>query len=152
MAKPPLLEVLLVEKNEVEAAKCYSLFHENFPDCPVFIAQNSYRGLEFLTAKGPYSHRRNRDLPALALIGRHLTDRDGLWLLQEIASSPELKQIPVILLHEDKSSVSPNENFGQADLVKPLTLRKLGQAMEDLGVEDKFRPFNFRVQNLFRGQ
>lgn len=144
-------EVLVVNGNEQEAAGCYALLRKHFPDCRVYLTPNAFRALEFLQATGSYSHRRNNHLPTLAIIDENLSDRDGFWLVREISQNPELKSLPVIMTYGSAETISSENNFGQSDLVKPITLLKFGQALEDVGLENVFRKLNARIQTVSRG-
>src|SRR5687768_12490307 len=139
-------EILLVHSREEEAATIYALLRKHFPNCPIYLAGNSMRGLEFIFGTGTYSHRRGKGLPILAIIDKDLLDRDGFSLIREIGQVPETKGLPIILLHSSPDSIKLEKNLGQADVVKPLTLQKFGKALEELGLEDVFRPLIARIR------
>jgi two-component system chemotaxis response regulator CheY len=93
----------------------------------VAMAKNGLEGLEGLD---------NPPRPDLALIDWHMPEMDGLQLLTEIRSRPELDQMTVVLVtaENDLSQISLALDSGANEYVmKPLTREIVTEKLQMLG-------------------
>lgn len=90
--------------------------------------------IEYLTQRGAYSHV---ELPDVILLDLKLPKKDGLEVLAEVKSYPQLRSIPIVILTTSNAEVDKlkaYENFANSYLLKPIEPEKFRQLVEDLNL------------------
>jgi CheY-like chemotaxis protein len=93
---------------------------------------------DYLNGKPPYDDRERHPLPALLLLDLKMPFMDGFEVLAWLASQPELKDIPAVVLSSssDESDIQRALQLGaRGYFVKPLTLPELVKILKDLEAE-----------------
>jgi CheY-like chemotaxis protein/DNA-binding transcriptional regulator YiaG len=92
------VEILFVGNNpdDVELAK--RAFAKANVTNPFHVVRDGAEALDFLLAKGPYTHRRDGRSPQLILLDLDLPRKSGLEVLREIKTDERTQKIPVIVL------------------------------------------------------
>lgn len=128
--------ILLVEDDpkDVEltltALEDYNLANE------VVITGDGEQALDYLYSRGEYRNRTN-DNPAVLLLDLKLPKIDGLQVLKQIKSDPNLMLIPVVVLtssKEEKDMVASYKLGVNAYVVKPVDFHEFVNAIKELGV------------------
>jgi CheY-like chemotaxis protein len=96
------VEILFVgnNPNDVELAK--RAFAKANVTNPFHVVRDGAEALDFLLAKGPYTHRRDGQSPQLILLDLDLPRKSGLEVLREIKADERTQKIPVIVLTGSK--------------------------------------------------
>ena len=128
--------ILLVEDDprDVEltmtALEEYNLVNE------VILARDGQEALDYLYARGQFTGR-DQGRPAVMLLDLKLPKINGLEVLQQVRSDPQLKLLPVVVLtssHEEKDLIRSYELGVNAYVVKPVDFHAFVNAIKELGV------------------
>jgi CheY-like chemotaxis protein len=98
--------------------------------------ENGQAILDFLFRRGPGPHR-TIEGPYLILLDIRMPRVDGVEVLRQIKSDPDLRRIPVIMLTttDDPREVERCHDIGCSSyIVKPVDYEKFAQAIESLGL------------------
>ena len=92
--------------------------------------------MDYLYQRGKFSDPKAAPRPSIILLDLNMPGKNGRVVLQEIKTSPDLRQIPVIVLTTSKveEDILRSYDLGaNSYIVKPITLQKLLEVMVDLG-------------------
>jgi CheY-like chemotaxis protein len=131
-----MVEILLAEDNKRDAdLTMRALQRKNFSNKIVWV-QDGEEALDYLFARGNYSHRSVNNKPKVVLLDLKMPKVDGLEVLKEIRRSEKLKDIPVVMLtssNEEKDIVKSYGYGTNSYIVKPVDFEKFMDAVEDVG-------------------
>lgn len=103
---------------------------------PIQRFENGQAVLDFLFRRGPGPHRAN-EAPYLLLLDIRMPQVDGVEVLRQVKTHPELRKIPVIMLTttDDPREVERCHAIGCASyIVKPVDYEKFAEAIKKLGL------------------
>lgn len=125
LAEAQQVTVLLVEDNLANAQLIEAVVARHLPQARLVSAMQARIGLDLAL----------RHRPDLVLLDLHLPDRDGDWVLSELAAS--LPDLPVILLTADAIAAQADwrTRGATAVLTKPIDVPRLLEAMDDALME-----------------
>jgi CheY-like chemotaxis protein len=138
MKKPagePLV-ILLVEDNESHAELVLRSMREYRVANIIYVAENGEKALDFLFHRAPYEKMKTSPRPNLILLDLRLPRVDGLEVLKTIKETPQLMQIPVVVLTSSDAETDIARSYdyhANSYVVKPLDFRKFTQLMQDIG-------------------
>src|SRR5262245_7733991 len=92
----------------------------------VIIASDGSEALDYLFARGQYDGRENGN-PLLILLDLKMPKVDGLEVLRQVKSDPNLRTIPVVVLtsSRDEQDIVESYNLGvNSYVVKPVVFEK----------------------------
>jgi two-component system response regulator len=92
--------------------------------------------LEYLRCEGQYANR-EPGLPSVLLLDIKMPRKDGIEVLREIRSDPQLKLLPVVMLtssREDKDLLNSYYLGVNAYVVKPVNFNGFIDAIKQLGI------------------
>jgi CheY-like chemotaxis protein len=96
--------VLVAESNEDDILIMQNAFRDAGISHQLIVVQDGHTALAYLNGDGKYADRKTFPLPALLLIDLHLRLKNGLQILEWIASQPSVQRaVKVVIL-------SPSEN------------------------------------------
>ncbi len=98
--------------------------------------QNGQEVLDFLFRRGPGRHRQS-DTPYLLLLDIRMPQIDGVEVLRQVKSDPDLRKIPVSMLTttDDPREVIRCHDLGCSNyIVKPVDYDKFAEAIKQLGL------------------
>jgi CheY-like chemotaxis protein len=114
------VEILLVEDNPGDVRLTQEAFKELQLTNEMSVVTDGAEALDFMHRRGEYD---SVSLPDLVLLDLNLPKVDGIEVLKELKSDPELKRIPVIVLTSSSAEddiVESYENYTNAYITKPV--------------------------------
>ncbi len=128
--------ILLVEDNLAHAELILRGFETFGPGVQIFHVVDGEAALDYLLRRGSYADPGQSPRPRLVLLDLRLPRIDGLQVLAEIKSFPDIKPIPVIILTTSAAEadvLGAYERSANSYLVKPVEFDQLIQLIETLG-------------------
>lgn len=130
------LRILLVEDNEDHAELVKRNFAEHHVANTIYHVRDGEQALQYLFRQGKFASAADSPKPNLILLDLRLPKVDGIEVLKQVKSSPELKAIPVVVLTSstsDKDAIKAYSSYANSYLVKPVDFAKFTLLMKDLG-------------------
>jgi len=128
--------ILLVEDDPQDVELTMTALQEYNLVNDVFVARDGQEALDYLSCRGQFSGR-DGTRPAVMLLDLKLPKLNGLEVLQQIRSDPQLRLLPVVILtssHEEKDLVRSYELGVNAYVVKPVDFHAFVNAVKELGI------------------
>lgn len=113
----------------LDALREYHLVNE------VVALRDGAEALDYLYRRGEFAQRTDGD-PAVVLLDLKMPKVDGLEVLRQVKSDPQLKVIPVVMMtssREDQDLVNSYRLGVNAYVVKPLNFHEFIDAIKVLG-------------------
>lgn len=133
-----LLDILLVEDNQDDAALTLQALKRANIANHVHLLRDGAAALEFLTCTGAFSHRSLGDLPQLILLDLNLPKVDGLEVLRRIKANPRLRTIPIVVLTASSRNldIAESQRLGaKAYIVKPVDFQNFSEVVPKLNLQ-----------------
>lgn len=130
------LSILLVEDNLAHAELVLRSFEVYRPDIKILHLADGETALDYLFRRGSYADPQQSPRPRIILMDLRLPRLDGLQVLAEVKSLPDLKHIPVIILTTsaaDTDIIGAYEHQANSYLVKPTEFEELIQLVKTVG-------------------
>lgn len=102
----------------------------------VVVTRDGEEALDYLHRRGPFKDRETGN-PAVVLLDLKMPKVDGLSVLKEVRSDPDLRFIPVVLLtsSNEESDILEGYHLGvNAYIVKPVDFHEFVDAIKKLGL------------------
>jgi len=131
-----LKRILLVEDNQKDIDLALAALAENELADEVVVVRDGEQAIDYLHQRGNF-RLRARGNPAVILLDLKLPKVNGLEVLTQIKSDPQLKVIPVVMLtssREEADLASSYQRGVNAYVVKPVTFSRFVDALRELGV------------------
>ena len=131
-----LKRILLMEDNPKDVELTLAALDEHNLANEVVVTRDGAEGLDYLYMRGQFQMRANGN-PAVILLDLKLPKVDGLEVLRQVKSDPDLKTIPVVMLtssREEKDLVLSYNLGVNAYVVKPVNFQEFLSAVKELGV------------------
>jgi CheY-like chemotaxis protein len=128
--------ILLVEDNQKDIDLALAALAENELADEVIVVRDGEQAIDYLHQRGNF-RLRARGNPAVILLDLKLPRVDGLEVLTQIKSNPQLQMIPVVMLtssREEADLASSYQRVVNAYVVKPVTFSRFVEALRELGV------------------
>ncbi|PYI82692.1 MAG: two-component system response regulator [Verrucomicrobia bacterium] len=128
--------ILLVEDNAKDIELSLAAFEEQNLANEVVVTRNGAEALDYLYRRGPFAARPEGQ-PAVVLLDLKMPKVDGMEVLRQVKSDPELKTLPIVMLtssREEKDLVRSYQLGVNAYVVKPIDFRQLVDAVKQLGL------------------
>lgn len=132
MLKP----ILLVEDNPKDVELSLAALAKTSLANEVVVVRDGAEALDYLRCAGEFGERPQGN-PAVVLLDLKLPKIDGLQVLEQIKSDPDLQAIPVVILtssREEKDLLRSYKTGVNAYVVKPVSFKEFITAIQDLGV------------------
>jgi CheY-like chemotaxis protein len=130
------LTILLVEDNADHA----ELVKRNLEDSKVanqlHHVEDGEAALDYLHGRGVYADRARYPRPHLVLLDLRLPRIDGLEVLKQVKSDPQLRTIPVVVLttsDAERDMALAYEHNANSYLTKPVDFGRFSVLLKDLG-------------------
>ncbi|HDR89684.1 MAG TPA: response regulator [Bacteroidetes bacterium] len=131
------VEILLVEDNPHDAELAMRALKKSRLANRVVHVSDGEQALDFLFARGKYSHRQKTDQPKMILLDLKLPRVDGMEVLKAVKSNPRTRVIPIVVLtssREERDIIDSYELGVNSYLVKPVDFDKFVEVVKDLGM------------------
>lgn len=128
------VEILLVEDSPGDIWLTREALMQGPVPKNISVVTNGEQALDYLRKKGPFTSAAR---PDLVLLDLNLPRRDGLEVLREIKSDPELSAITVIVLTTSEAPIDVNTAYdlnANCFVVKPVDLEEFTVTIR--GIED----------------
>lgn len=127
---PESIDILVVEDNPGHALLAHAALAELNPPVRYALACDGAEALNFVFAKGDYSHRSNTASPRLVLLDLNLPLMSGKSLLRAIKANPRPHDIPVVIFtaSDDATDIAICQLMGASDYVNKST--QVGQHID----------------------
>jgi CheY-like chemotaxis protein len=132
---PELKRILLVEDSANDAELTLAALEDNRLANEVVVVRDGAEALDYLYTRGAHE-RRSEGNPALVLLDLKMPKVDGLEVLRQIKSDPNLKTIPVVMLtssREEKDLDRAYELGVNSYVVKPVHFPEFMDAVRHIG-------------------
>jgi CheY-like chemotaxis protein len=128
--------ILLAEDNanDVELT-LEALGHHNLAN-EVVVARDGEEALDYLYRRGAFQMREEGN-PAVVLLDLKMPKIDGMEVLRQVKTDPDLKTIPVVMLTSsmEERDIIESYNLGvNAYVVKPVNFHEFIDAVKELGL------------------
>lgn len=131
----PLKRILLVEDNPKDVELTLSALEEHKLANEVVVARDGVEALDYLEMRGSYTLR-GGGLPAVVLLDIKMPKLNGIEVLRRIKSSPDLRNIPVVMLTSSREEPDLKECYDlgvNAYVVKPVDFSQFMDAVRQVG-------------------
>jgi two-component system response regulator len=130
------VEILLVEDNPTDAELAMrALRKKNLANNLVWVRDGA-EALDFIYCKGQYADRTNGS-PKLILLDLKLPKVDGIEVLRQLKSDPEMKTVPVVMLTSSQEERDIVESYAlgvNSYIVKPVDFAKFLDMVSQVGL------------------
>jgi CheY-like chemotaxis protein len=131
-----LKRILLVEDNPHDVEMTLAALEENHLANEVVVVRDGAEALDYLYRRGVFKLRAPGS-PAVVLLDIKLPKVDGVEVLRQIKSDPELRRAPVVMLtssREEQDLLATYDLGVNAYVVKPVDFNEFVQALNKLGL------------------
>jgi CheY-like chemotaxis protein len=131
-----LKKILLVEDSTYDIELALEALAANNLANEVVVTRDGEEALNFLYRRGIY-RLREQGYPAVVLLDLKLPKIDGLEVLRQIKSDPDMRVLPVVMLTSSREEVDlvSSYNLGvNAYVVKPIEFADFVSALKELGL------------------
>jgi CheY-like chemotaxis protein len=136
MIMSDIKRILLAEDNPNDIELTLAALEEHHIANEVVVTRDGAEALDYLYRRGSFAMRQNGN-PAVILLDLKMPKVDGLEVLKQIKSDPNLKTIPVVMLTSSRqeSDLVTSYNLGvNSYVVKPVNFSEFVDAVKKLGV------------------
>lgn len=129
--------ILLVEDNPDDVDLTVRAFGKNHILNKIVIARDGEEALDYLFARGAYSDRDRRDIPAVILLDLKLPKIDGLEVLKQVRADPGVRLVPVVILtssREEQDRLKSYSLGANSYVQKPVDFERFSEAARQLGL------------------
>jgi CheY-like chemotaxis protein len=128
-------QILLAEDNPNDVELTLAALRENRLANDVVVVSDGAETLDYLYRRGTFGGRRT-DNPALILLDVKMPKVDGIEVLRQVKSDPQLKSIPVVMLTASREEQDLIRSYAlgvNAYVVKPVDFQEFVEAVKLLG-------------------
>jgi CheY-like chemotaxis protein len=129
-------QILLVDDNPGDVELTLIALAEYNLANHITVARDGAEALDYLYRRGQFVGRQD-DHPVLVLLDLKMPKVDGIEVLRQVKSDPDLKHIPVVVLPSSSIEQDIIEGYGlgvTGYVVKPVTFDKLVEAVRHLSL------------------
>jgi two-component system, chemotaxis family, response regulator Rcp1 len=132
LKKVKVVEILLVEDSPGDVRLTIEALKEAKIKNNLSVVKDGVDAMEFLQHKGSY---KNAIRPDLILLDLNLPRKDGREVLAEIKNSPELRQIPVVVLTTSRAEediLSAYDLHANCYITKPVDFKQFMSVVKSI--------------------
>jgi Response regulator containing a CheY-like receiver domain and a GGDEF domain len=131
-----VIEILLVEDDPLDMEMTLRALRSEQVNNRILVVRDGEEALDFLFSRGAYKGAVRERQPGLILLDLNLPKVDGLQVLREIKSHPDLRAIPVVILTSSAEQRDLIESYHlgvNSYIQKPVDSLQFRQAVKALG-------------------
>jgi CheY-like chemotaxis protein len=131
-----LKRILLVEDSPNDVELILASLTENRLGNEVVVVRDGEEALDYLYRRGIFRMRQEGD-PILILLDLKLPKIDGLEVLAQVKTDPELRVLPIVVLTSSKEEPDLVRCYGlgvNAYVVKPIAFHDFMEAIKQIGL------------------
>lgn len=131
-----LKRILLVEDSPNDIELILAALEENHLANEVVVVRDGEEGLDYLYRRGIFKLRREGH-PVVVLLDLKLPKVDGLEVLAQLKSDPQLRRVPVVMLtssREEQDLIRSYDLGVNAYVVKPVDFGEFVSVIKELGL------------------
>jgi len=131
----PLKRILLVDDSPRDIELALDALAQNNLANEVVSLRDGAEALDYLYRRGQFADRANGQ-PAVVLLDLKMPKVDGMEVLRQIKSDPQLKTIPVVIMtssREEQDLVNSYQLGVNAYIVKPVQFLGFVEAVKQVG-------------------
>jgi CheY-like chemotaxis protein len=131
-----LKRILLAEDNDNDVELTLAALNEHHLANEVVVTRDGVEALDYLLRRGAWTARAEGN-PAVALLDIKMPRVDGIEVLRQMKSHPDLKSVPVVMLtssREERDIVESYRLGVSAYVVKPVAFDEFIHAVKTLGL------------------
>lgn len=128
--------ILYAEDNLNDIELTLSAFEEHNLANAVDVVRDGQEALDYLMRSGKY-HQRTCDNPVVILLDIKMPKLDGIEVLKHIKSSPDLKNIPVVMLTSSQVEIDLVRSYelgANAFVVKPIDFTEFMNTIKSIAL------------------
>ena len=132
--RPLLKRILLAEDSPNDVEMTLNAMEEFHLANEVVVVGNGAEALDYLYGRGQYANH-NNGTPVVVLLDLKMPKVDGLEVLRQMKSDPELKRIPVVMMtssREEQDLVRSYDLGVNAYVVKPVDFQQFTDSVRKL--------------------
>jgi CheY-like chemotaxis protein len=129
--------ILLIEDNPDDVDLTVRAFKNNNMLNTLVVVRDGAEALDYLFARGAYSGRDRRDIPAVILLDLKLPKIDGLDVLKHIRADADVRLVPVVILtssSEEQDRLKSYSLGANSYVQKPVDFNRFSEAARQLGL------------------
>lgn len=131
---PRIKRILLAEDSEPDVELTLAALEEYHLANEVVVARDGAEALDYLYQRGKFAGEASR--PVVVMLDLKMPRVDGLEVLRQMKSDPELKRIPVVMItssREEQDLVRSYDLGVNAYVVKPVDFQKFVESIKQVG-------------------
>lgn len=125
-----LMEILMVEDNPADVELTLKAFAHARLTNKVHVVGDGVDALDFLFARGQFTHRANERVPQMILLDLNLPRMNGVEVLRRLKADKRTENIPVVVLtisERDRDIAECRQLGARAYISKPVSLQRLSE-------------------------
>ena len=129
--------ILLVEDRQDDIDLTLRSLKENNITNKVDVVRDGAEALDYIFAKGAYSGRNVKDLPAVVLLDIKLPKVDGIEVLKRIRADERTNLLPIVILTSSREELDLINGYKMgcnSYVRKPVEFEEFNKAIRDLGL------------------
>jgi CheY-like chemotaxis protein len=133
---PELKRILLVEDDKRDVELTLTALEENRLANEVVVVRDGAEALDYLFRRGLFKLRREGN-PAVVLLDLKLPKVNGLEVLAQLKTNPELRKVPVVMLTSSAEEPDLKNAYDlgvNAYVVKPVDFQEFVRALREIGL------------------
>lgn len=130
-------KILLVEDRQDDIDLTMRSLKENNIMNKMDVVRDGPEALDYIFARGAYSSRDIKDLPAVILLDIKLPKIDGIEVLRQIRADERTKLVPIVVLtssNEERDLVNSYKLGCNSYVRKPIDFEEFNKAVGELGL------------------
>ena len=129
------ITILIADDDPDDRMLALEALNENHLTNNIYFVEDGEELLDYLHHRGQYTDVASAPRPGMILLDLNMPRMDGRESIREIKSTPELRDIPVVILTTSKSEedIARTYNLGaNSYITKPVTFEGLVEVMRGL--------------------
>jgi CheY-like chemotaxis protein len=131
----PLKRILMAEDSDHDVELTLAALAEHNLANEVVVARDGVEALDYLYGRGKFAGHAN-GLPVVVLLDLKMPKVDGLEVLRQMRSDPQLKHVPVVMItssREEQDLLRSYQLGVNAYVVKPVDFQQFVSSVKEIG-------------------